>query len=462
MTASKASIPNYRGRNYLARNREFFRDPLHFAVDKYPDFGDFFRSHLLLRNIFFVSRPEGIKQVLQTQQKHYRKSPAYDQLKLALGNGLVTSEGDFWRQQRRLAQPAFYKTQLEAIYRMMQEVTEKYLDDFAQRQERQTTFNIAEEMMKVTADIVLASLFHARLEEGGDTYDKLYRTVHDTQEYILYCVHHPHLIPWTYLNGQRRQFFRDLRVFDDIVYRMIEERERSDQPPPDLLTMLIQARDADTGQGMTARQLRDEAITIFAAGHETSANALSWTLYLLVEHPAILARLREEVDAVLGDRTPTMADLRELTYTKQVIEEGMRHYPPAWALGREALQDTEILGERIPRKSIVFMNVYALHHHPEYWEAPQRFDPDRFAPERVKQRSRWQYLPFGAGPRMCIGNHFALMEMQLLLALLVRRYDFQLVSDRPVAMQPLITLKPKGGIWMRAKKRQPQPLPNTP
>ncbi len=446
-------IPQFYGRNFIARHREFFKDPLHFALDKRASYGDFFRSHMLLRNIFFLSKPEGVKEVLQSQQKHYRKSPAYDQLKLALGNGLVTSEGDFWRKQRRLAQPAFYKTQLEAIYKLMREVAEDYLLGFEQRNMEGSAFNLAEEMMKVTADIVLATLFHSRFEEGSDTYEKLYHTMHDTQAYILYCVHHPHLVPWTFINGQRRRFFRDLKVFDDIVYQLIKERKQSDNPPPGLLTMLIQARDADTGEQMTEKQLRDEAITIFAAGHETSANALAWTLYSLAQNPDILTRLRAEVDQVLEDRIPTMAELRKLTYTQQVIEEGMRRYPPAWALGREALQDTEILGEKVPRKSIVFINIYALHHHPDYWEEPERFDPERFAPERVKDRSRWQYLPFGAGPRMCIGNHFAMMEMQLLLALLVRRFDFTLTDGQQVEMQPLITLKPKEGIWMTVKKR---------
>ncbi len=216
----------------------------------------------------------------------------------------------------------------------------------------------------------------------------------------------------------------------------------------DLLTMLLEARDEDTGEGMSDRQLRDEAITIFAAGHETSANAMSWTLYLLAKHPEVMERLRLEVAEVLGDRPPTFADLRRLQYTRQVIEEGMRMYPPAWAVGREAIDADEIAGQYIPRKSIIFISIYALHHHPDLWENPEIFNPDRFSAEQSKERSRWHYLPFGAGPRMCIGNNFAMMEMQIVLAMITQKFRLKLTDDQAVEMEALITLKPRNGVWM--------------
>ena len=445
MKKNTAYIPFYKGQGYLARHREFFSNPLRFSLEKSRELGDFFRSNMLMRSLFFVANPDVIQHVLQTNQKNYLKSPAYRQLRLALGQGLITSEGDFWRKQRRLAQPAFHKKQLEGLFELMVEVSEEYIDDLSKRCRESRQFNISKEMMKVTADIVLKTLFHA--DTYGDQ-QTLYRTMVASQEYIMYCVHNPHLIPWTYLNGRRRRFFRELKVFDDIVKGFIEERRQSKDPPPDLLTMLVQARDADTGEGMSDRQLRDEAITIFAAGHETSANALSWTLYLLAQHPQVLDRLRSEVEVVLGDRLPEFTDLSRLQYTRQVIEEGMRKYPPAWAIGREAIEADVILGEPIPKKAVIFMSIYALHHHLDLWDQPEVFNPDRFDPELARERSRWHYLPFGAGPRMCIGNNFAMMEMQILLAMLVRRFDFHMVEEHPVEMRPLITLKPRHGILM--------------
>lgn len=448
---SKITIPNYKGKGYFARQRAFFKDPLGFTVKQSQELGDFFYSYMLFKHIFFTANPEVAQHFLQTNQKNYRKSPAYDQLKLALGNGLVTSEGEFWKKQRRLAQPAFHKKKLETLFLKMVGVTENYLQKLKRDCQKQSERNIALEMMTVTADIVLKCLFSS---ENENDQQQLYRTMSSSQEYIMQCIHKPLSIPWSFVNGRRRKFFQDLKVFDDVIQEMVDERRKGTDLPMDLLTMLLEASDEDTGEGMTDRQVRDEAITIFAAGHETSANALSWTLYLLTQHSEVLQKLRAEVDQVLGARSPSFSDVRALQYTLQVIEEGMRLYPPAWAVGREAIAEDEIKGQKIQAKALAFISVYALHRHPDLWPNPDKFDPDRFAPEKVKARSRWTYLPFGAGPRMCIGNNFALMEMQLVLALFVRHFDFTLLPDPPVEMQPLVTLKPRHGIKMIIKERQ--------
>ncbi len=453
MPKSIDAIPYYKGKGYFARQKEFLSSPLIFSVTKGKEVGDFFYTHLLFKKIFIISNPDVFKYILQSNQKNYKKSPAYDQLKLALGNGLVTSEGDFWRKQRRLAQPAFHKEKLLGLFEMMVEVSEKYIKNLQQECQEKQEFNVAFEMMKVTADIVLKTLFHA--DNQGDE-QKLYETMSSTQEYIINCIHHPLRIPWTFINGERRKFFSELGEFDNLVQDLINQRRASDAPPMDLLTMLVETKDADTGEGMSDQQLRDEAMTIYAAGHETSANALSWSLYLLAQHPEVLKKLREEIAQVLGDRSPTFAELRDLSYTKQVIEESMRLYPPAWAIGRESLKEDEIEGQAIPKKALIFMSIYALHRHPDLWENPDQFDPDRFAPDLAKERSRWHYLPFGAGPRMCIGNNFAMMEMQVLLAMLVRQFDFSLLPGFKAELQALITLKPKHGILMKIKERQLQ------
>ncbi len=412
--------------------------------------GDFYRIPFFFRSIFIVSNLEAIRHVLQANQKNYVKSPAYRNLKLALGNGLVTSEGEYWRRQRRLSQPAFYKTQLEELFKTMGQVTERFCADLAEKSKTGQPLDISKEMMSVTADIALKTLFGS---ENPADISEMYRVMMDGQDYIIHRTIKPYLVPFVFINGRHRRFRRDMDWFDSHLFRLIEARRKMESPPNDLLTMLLSARDEETGEAMSDRQLRDEAITLFAAGHETSSNALSWTLYLLAQHPEVMEKLRSEVDTLLGDRTPSFEDLKKLPYTMQVISEGMRLYPPAHAVGREPVEDDEILGHRIPRRSILFISITALHRDARYWERPHEFYPEHFDPETEKERPRMAYLPFGAGPRMCIGNHFALMEMQLLLAMLVRHFDFELDASHPVEPEPLITLKPKYGIRMLVPSR---------
>ena len=445
----KSVIPVFKGKNPLLPGAEFIRNPFEFTLKHGEEMGDFYRVPFIFRKLFVTHNPEVISYVLQKNQKNYVKSVAYRHLKLALGNGLVTSEGDFWRRQRRMAQPAFYKTQLEELFKKMTEVADRYLAGLAQKADREEVLDISKEMMKVTADIVLKTLFSS--ENPGDI-SEMYRIMMDAQDYIVFRTTRPHLIPFVYLNGQHRRFKKDMAWFDLHINRLIHERRTQTDPPADLLTMLLQTRDEDTGETMTDQQLRDEAVTLFAAGHETSSNALAWTLYLLVQHPEILKTLRQEIEDILGKRLPSFEDLRRLNYTMQVIQESMRLYPPAFAIGRQPVEDDEIMGQKIPAGSVMFLSIGALHRDPKYWERPHDFHPAHFDPEQVKERPRMAYMPFGAGPRMCIGNHFALMEMQLLLAMLVRQFDFELVKDHPIEAEPLVTLKPKYGILMKVSK----------
>jgi len=452
----KSTIPVFKGKNPLLPGAEFIRDPFRFTIEHAAEMGDFYRVPFIFRKLFVTTSHEVISHVLQKNHKNYVKSVAYRHLKLALGNGLVTSEGDFWRRQRRLAQPAFYKTQLEGLFIKMTGVAERYIGALTLKTASGETLDISKEMMGVTADIVLKTLFSS--ENRGDI-SEMYRIMMDAQDYIVFRTTRPHLIPFGYLSGRHRRFNKDMAWFNGYIRSLIEERRAQADPPADLLTMLLQTRDEDTGETMNDQQLRDEAVTLFAAGHETSSNALAWTLYLLAQHPDILEKLRAEVETVLGGCTPAFEDLRRLTYTLQVIQEGMRLYPPAFAIGRQPVVDDEILGEKIPAGSVLFISIGALHRDPRYWERPHDFYPEHFDPEREKQRPRLAYMPFGAGPRMCIGNHFALMEMQLLLALFVRQFDFEIEKSHPVEPEPLITLKPKYGILMRVRERAGAVLP---
>jgi cytochrome P450 len=442
-------IPVYKSGIFFGGVRDFMKDPLKFPLEQTRQLGDFFRVRFFDRQLFVTTNLEVIRHVLQVNHRNYHKSPAYSQLRLALGKGLLTNEGDSWFQQRRLAQPAFYKKQLRELFGSMQEETDLYVDRLLQKADTEPEVDLSFEMMQLTATIVLRTLFSA----GNDAdQEEIYRLINNAQEYVMWRVNHPLQIPLTYINGRHRRFLNDKKVFDDLMFGLIEERLADPVAYPDLLNMLMQAKDADTGETMTRQQLRDESITVFAAGHETSANALTWTLYLLSQHPEKLATLRAEIQKTLGDRRPALEDLREMRYVASVIDESMRLYPPAYGLGRSALGQDEILGVKIPRRAVLFISIYALHRDPAYWEAPDEFRPERFL-EPNPDRPRLAYMPFGAGPRICIGNNFALMEMQLILIRLLQHFDFQLVEGQTVELEPLITLRPKQGIRMKVSKR---------
>lgn len=443
------NIPLYKGKGIFGLGTDFLKNVAQFTHEKEAEMGNFYRVKLFIP-LFVTFRPDIIKHVLQTNAKNYRKSRAYDQLKLALGNGLVTSEGHFWRRQRKMAQPAFYKTRLEELFIEMSKVTDNYILNLKRRVEQEQVIEIDKEMMKVTADIVLRTLFSS---DNPNETDATYKMMAEMQEYVIHRVHKPFFIPLQYINGNHRKFVKYRASFNEKIFRLIEERRQMEKHPNDLLSMLLDAKDAETGEGMTDEQLRDEAITIFSAGHETSANALAWTFHLLAQHPEVVEKLRKEEEKVLGGKTPTFNDLRQLQYHQQVIEEGMRLYPPAHAVGREAIEEDEIDGVKIPKNGVVFISIFALHRSPKYWKNPLQFNPDRFSPAQKKQRPKLTYMPFGAGARMCIGNHFAMMEMQLLLARLVRHFDFETVSDESIDFLPLITLKPKNAIPLICKPR---------
>lgn len=437
-------IPEYKEKNFLTRGFDFLNDPVDFPIKQEEKLGDFFLLNSPLRKIFITHNPEVIKHTLVTNQRDYIKSPAYAQLKLALGNGLVTSEGDFWRRQRRLAQPAFYKKSLLGIIEKMVDSTTSFCESIESKRGEKVLFSHL--MMDVTSEIVLKSLFS--VENEADKLE-LYRQIIDAQDYIMYRTTRPLMIPFMYLNGRHRKFLKDKASFDEMAYNFIRQHREAANPPDDFLTMLIHSKDADTGESMSDEEIRDETITLFAAGHETSSNALAWTAYLLSQNPDIYRKVKEEAERVIGNKKPQFADIQQLTYTKQVIEEGMRLYSPAYAVGREAAVDTEVLGTKIPKKSIMFISISAAHRSKKNWKHPNEFDPDRFHPDRVKSIPKYAYMPFGAGQRMCIGNHFAMMEMQLVLAMLCQRFGFEYLGEGEPGYQALVTLKPANDMPMR-------------
>jgi cytochrome P450 len=413
-------------------------------------YGDVVRYHFGRSIGHMVRHPDHVKYVLQDNQANYRKGRGGDKLRPLLGNGLGTSEGDFWRRQRRLAAPAFHKRRLEALFTTMVRETAAFVEGWRAKSRSGVAFDVAPEMARLTLTIVAKALFGSDLREHasvvGDSVTVAFR--HATGR-VLSLIDLPLSLP-TPGNLRMR---RALEALDGVVYGVIKERRKSGVVEDDLLGMLMQARDEETGESMSDTQLRDEVTTIIIAGYETTATALSWAWYLLFTHPSERRKLEAELEAWPRETAPMLADLERFPFSRMIVEETMRLYPPAWAIGRRAVEDDEIGGFTIAAGSPLLLSPYVTHRHPAFWENPEAFDPDRFAPAAAAKRPRYAYFPFGGGPRVCIGNSFALMEAQVVVAMIASRYRLEVVSGQAVEPEPLITLRPKGGIWVVARER---------
>jgi cytochrome P450 len=396
-----------------------------------------------------VNAHEGVRRVLVENVKAYPKSPSYRGLRLVLGNGLITSEGEFWKRQRKLAQPAFHRERLAHLAAAMVSDTDEMLASW--RREGDRRFDLHDEMMKLTLRIVGHTLFSTDvMEDAGAVGAAFNVAIHRANDEATALVHLPMWVPLP----TNVRFRRAMTVLDSLVHRIIAERRALPEAkhPHDLLAMLMSARD-DDGAGMSDLQLRDEVMSIVGAGHETTANALSWTLHLLGDHQDVAARVAAEAEAAFGDRTPTVDDVPKLTLTRRVVEESMRVYPPVWGIERIASEDDVVCGLRVPKGTLIGIIPWCIHRDPRYWADPERFDPDRFLPDAVEARPRYAYLPFGAGPRVCIGNSFAMMEAQLLLAMMMRAFHFERAPWHRVRLDASVTLRPKDGLPMVRRAR---------
>lgn len=395
---------------------------------------------------FFFAHPDDVRDVLVTRHSSFMKGIALQRTKIVLGEGLLTSEGELHKRQRRLAQPAFHR---ERIHRYGEMMVARALVARGRWRDG-TELDIGHEMMRLTLSVVASTLFSADVDDAADEIGASL-----TELMLMFPVLlHPlsDLIVRLPFLPQVRRFRRALAGLDATIYSLIEERRRTGVDRGDLLSMLLLATDAEgDGGDMSDRQLRDEALTIFLAGHETTANALAWTFYLLARNPAVERELHVELDEVLAGRAPTPDDYPRLRYTEMVLAESMRLCPPAWGIGRYSTEDVPIGGWSVPRGSIVIVSQWVTHRDARFWPDPERFDPLRFAPEAKAARPRMTYFPFGAGPRICIGESFAWMEGVLLLATLAQQWRFERGPD--VDPQALITLRPKSPMLMRAVMR---------
>ena len=421
----------------------FLREPLGFLRAMRDRHGDVVRVALGPMEATLVSHPDLVEDVLVARNRLWRKD-AYlrTSLRPVLGQGLLSSEGDFWRRQRRLAQPAFHRERVAAYGAIMVEHAER----LARRWRDGEVRDLHEDMMRLTLEIVAQALFGAnvgdRAKDVGDAVAAILAYVSDPVELFVPFVKR---LP----TRRSRHYARAVRELDAIVYGVIERRRRSEEAPNDLLSMLLHARDED-GSRMSDEQLRDECMTLFLAGHETTAIALSWTWLLLSEHPRVREALEAELDA-LGDRPATVEDLPRLRYTGQVVAESMRLYPPAWSLGREALEDLELGGFEIRRGENVWFCPWSIQRDPRWFDEPDAFRPERWEGDLAKRLHKYAYFPFGGGPRLCIGQSFAQMEAVLLLATLARAFRADtLARPRPL---PSVTLRPKGGLRARLRRR---------
>lgn len=433
---------------HMARS---LRDPLAFMSDGRRRFGDVFRHQLGPFAFNLVSHPDGVRHVLQDNYKNYPRSWLYRFTRVVAGDGLVATEGDVWRRQRRMVQPAFNPQRVAALARPMTDAAAAMLDrwDRARHAETGTPFDVAAEMIALTLRIVGATLLGVEL--GGAT-DRIGPAVATALAYLDHRIRRL-VSPPLWLPTPRNRRFRDaMRTLDGVVYDIIATRRRTGEDAGDLLAMLLQVRDEETGQGMTDRELRDQVTTFIGAGHETTAVLLAWVWYLLSQHPDAERRVREEVGHVLAGRVPTFDDLPALRVTRMVIQEALRLYPPVYALARDVAADDEIGGYRIPRGSIVVLSQYITHRHPDVWADPERFDPDRFTPERIAARPRFAWFPFLGGPHQCVGQDFAIMEATLIVAMVVQRYRLALAPGAKVEPKSMLSLRPAGGLPMIASR----------
>jgi cytochrome P450 len=421
-------------------------DPLRFLSGAVREHGDAVHFRIARAHLFFFAHPELVRDVLVTRNAAFMKGLALQRTKIVLGEGLLTSEGELHKRERRLAQPAFHR---ERIQRYGEEMVEKALDA-RERWHDGETIDVAHEMMRLTLAVVAKTLFDADVDDEADEIGAALTELmlmfplllHPLAPIILRLPFHPKV----------RRFRKAMARLDRTIYSMIEERRRANADRGDLLSMLLLATDSEgDGGGMSDLQLRDETMTIFLAGHETTANALAWTWYALARNPHIERELHRELDEVLGGRPPTPADYPRLPYTEMVLAESMRLFPPAWGIGRYATSDVQVGEWEVPRKALVVVSQWITHRDPRFWPDPERFDPLRFTPEAKAARPKMAYFPFGAGPRICIGESFAWMEGVLLLATIAQRWRFEKGPDvDPVA---LITLRPKTPMLMRAIRR---------
>jgi cytochrome P450 len=438
--------PGPRGLPFLGNLLDFRRDALRYYSEWSRQYGDIVALRLGTWPAVLLNHSDHVEYVLVKNPHNFIKfSFFFRQVRAIFGEGLLTSEGEFWLRQRRLAAPAFHAQRLADYGGATVRYTERMLESWHPGDLR----DVHVDTMGLTLRIAAKALFDAEVEKDVAEIGQAFNAI---VEEIAVRLRRPFHIPDAIPTPGNIRYVRAVHRIDRLVTKIIRERREQGCDRGDLLSMLMLARD-EQGQSMSERQLRDEVITLLLAGHETTALALSWTWYLLAHSPDVDAKLAAELRDVLGGRAPTVSDLPQLRFTEQVVTEAMRLYPPAWGFGREALADCDIGGYAIPAGTTIIISPWVLHRDPRYFERPTEFRPERWSSDFARQLPRFAYIPFGGGPRICIGNRFAMMEAVLILATVAQRFRLQWRGTRPVVPLPSITLRPKGGVWVKLAPR---------
>ena len=430
---------------------EIQQDPLAFLQRSAAEHGDFIPYPLGLWNVYQLNHPDLVEHVLVTNQRNYSKRTVqYNTLANSTGNGLLTSDGRFWRRQRRMIQPAFHRQQVLGWGETMITITQNMLrvwETFAQTGQ---PIDMDEAMMTVTLEIIGEALLGINLQKEAS---ELAQAVLMMLDYVVYRSQHPVMLPLFVPTLRNRRFRAGLHKLDALIDQAISDHQRGRGNPNDILSHMLAAEDRDTKVKMNRTELRDEIITLIVAGHETAASGLTWLFYLLSQHPNVEAAMVAEIDTVLNGRAPTTSDLPKLPTVQRVIDEALRLYPPAWVITRRAIEADTIHGCPIAANSIIIMSPYTSQRHPGFWQKPDQFHPDHFLPEAEEKRPRYAYFPFGGGARLCIGDQFAKVEMGLVLTAVTQKYRLELLPNHPIVADPLVTIRPKHGMMMTVKRR---------
>ncbi len=430
--------------------RELQREPLSLYRNAWRRHGDFVRFRALPGFYFYLlAHPDAVEHVLHSNHKNYRKPDSFNKsIDLLTGNGVLNSEGDYWRKQRRLMQPAFLKQSVTKLSVHMIDAIDRFVREW-ENAPPERTLDVLGEMMRLALRIGSMTLVGTDISGEADSIGRAYRTAF---EYVSLKMNGRLMFQPLWLPTARNREFRRAKTLLDRVVLELIERRRKEPAKDDVLGRLLAAQDEESGAAMNDVQLKDETITLLTAGHETAGAGLSWAWYLLAKHPEIQRALREQAVSHLRGRLPTAEDLSSIPLAAAVFEETMRLYPPAWGMPRETIHEDTICGYPIPAKATIIVSQDIVHRHPDFWHEPERFDPTRFLPPNGEGRHRFAYFPFGGGPRVCIGNHFAMVEGPLVLAALAQQFEFTLVPNQQVVPDATFTLRPKYGVQVNVRR----------
>jgi cytochrome P450 len=445
------TVPTPRGYPLVGVMPKILGNPLQFLTDTMREYRDIVRLNLGLASIYVVNHPDLVQHVFKENYRNYGKGKMWEPIRALTGAGLAVTEGDAWLQRRRLMQPSFHRERLAALMGIMNDVLTNHMAAWDEVADKGEPVDMLDQMLHLGLKQIVRTMFSVSItEEDTDILCQEFAKIASLVMIRMFTSFLPDAVPRP---GDKR-FKAGVRTADEIVYRIIKQRRESGEDNEDLLSLLMNARDADTGETMNDKQLRDELITIMMAGHETSATSLAWTCYLISQDAEVEATFHAELKLVLDGRPAEFEDLPKLTYTKMIVDESLRLYPPVWPIPRVTLGEDNVGGYRVPANATVLISPFVVHRHPDFWPDPEKFDPERFAPSKSESlRSRFAYIPFGAGPHMCIGNHLSIMQAQLTLAMIHQKYKLRVVPGHQVVPQSSATTKPRGGLPMTISRR---------